>query len=68
MTPFAFYNQSFGGAAGGVYGASGWPQKQATLLGTVIAGSNDAFAFYGIHETSRSPSSPTVSFWTRTSP
>ena len=46
--PYAFYNQNFGAAAGAVYGASGWPQKQATLLGTVIAGSNNAFAFIGL--------------------
>jgi len=36
--PFAFYNQSFGAAAGYVYGVSGWPQKQSTLLSTTIAG------------------------------
>lgn len=46
--PYAFYNQNFGAAAGFVYGSSGWPQKQATLLGTVIAGSNSAFAFVGL--------------------
>ena len=37
--PFVFYNQSFGAAAGYVYGVAGWPQKQSTLLSTTIAGS-----------------------------
>jgi len=46
--PYAFYNQNFGAAAGYVYGSSGWPQKQATLLGTVIAGTDNAFAFLGL--------------------
>jgi len=36
--PFVFYNQSFGAAAGYVYGVGGWPQKQSTLLSTTIAG------------------------------
>ena len=36
--PFAFYNQSFGAAAGFVYGVSGWPQPQSTLLSTTIGG------------------------------
>jgi surface antigen Omp85-like protein len=46
--PYAFYNQNFGAAAGFVYGASGWPQKQATLLGTAIAGTDNALALLGI--------------------
>jgi len=37
--PFAFYNETFGAAAGYVYGVSGWPQPQSTLLSTTIAGS-----------------------------
>jgi hypothetical protein len=36
--PYAFYNEHFGFAAGYVYGVVGWPQKQATLLTTAIAG------------------------------
>jgi outer membrane protein assembly factor BamA len=36
--PFAFYNQSFGAAAGYVYGVTGWPQKQSTLLSTTLVG------------------------------
>jgi hypothetical protein len=37
--PFAFYNETFGVAGGYVYGVSGWPQPQSTLLSTTIAGS-----------------------------
>jgi len=37
--PYAFYNEQFGFAVGYVSGYVGWPQKQATLLATVIAGS-----------------------------
>jgi hypothetical protein len=37
--PFAFFNETFGVAAGYVYGVSGWPQPQSTLLSTTIAGS-----------------------------
>ncbi|HMP73523.1 MAG TPA: BamA/TamA family outer membrane protein [Kiritimatiellia bacterium] len=36
--PYAFYNETFGFAAGYVYGLVGIPQKQSTLLATVIAG------------------------------
>ena len=36
--PYAFYNDSFGLAVGYVYGVVGRPQKQATLLATVMAG------------------------------
>ena len=46
--PYAFYNQNFGAAVGYVYGTSGWPQKQATLLGTAIAGTDNALALLGI--------------------
>jgi len=37
--PYAFYNESFGFAVGYVYGVVGKPQKQSTLLATVMAGS-----------------------------
>jgi hypothetical protein len=37
--PYAFYNENFGFAAGYVYGVVGHPQKQSTLLATVMAGS-----------------------------
>jgi hypothetical protein len=36
--PYAFFNESFGFAVGYVYGVVGRPQKQATLLVTVMAG------------------------------
>jgi hypothetical protein len=36
--PFAFFNESFGFAVGYVYGVVGRPQKQATLLATIMAG------------------------------
>jgi hypothetical protein len=37
--PYAFFNEGFGFAVGYVYGLVGRPQKQATLLATVMAGS-----------------------------
>ncbi len=37
--PYGFYNQQFGFAAGWVMGRIGYPQPQATMLGTVIVGS-----------------------------
>jgi hypothetical protein len=37
--PYAFYNENFGFAVGYVYGVVGQPQKQSTLLATVMAGS-----------------------------
>ena len=37
--PYAFYNENFGFAAGYVYGVVGQPQRQSTLLATVMAGS-----------------------------
>ena len=36
--PFAFYNESFGFSAAYVSGVVGYPQKQSTLLGTMMAG------------------------------
>ena len=44
--PYAFYNEGFGAAAGGVYGVTGWPQKQSTFVATVIGGTNSALAGY----------------------
>jgi len=46
--PYAFYNHSFGAAAGFVYGLNGVPQKQMSILATAIAGTNDALALYVI--------------------
>jgi hypothetical protein len=37
--PFAFYNESFGFAAAYVYAMTGYPQKQATLISSVMVGS-----------------------------
>ena len=37
--PYAFYNDSFGFSVGYVHGVVGYPQKQASLLATVMAGS-----------------------------
>jgi hypothetical protein len=36
--PFPFYNESFGFAAGYVYGRAGWPERQSRVLGTAMAG------------------------------
>ncbi len=44
--PYAFYNDSFGAAAGYVYGGTGYLQPQTTILATDIAGSNKALAFF----------------------
>jgi hypothetical protein len=44
--PYGFYNDSFGAAVGYVYGVTGYPQPYSTILGTVIAGSNNALACY----------------------
>ncbi|MCX5851565.1 MAG: hypothetical protein NT072_05860 [Deltaproteobacteria bacterium] len=53
--PYAFYNKSFGVAAGYVHGYAGYPQKQMTLLATLIAGTNDALAFYVMTRDIQSP-------------
>jgi hypothetical protein len=37
--PYAFYNESFGFAAAYVYAVTGYPQKQAALISSVMAGS-----------------------------
>jgi hypothetical protein len=44
--PYAFYDESFGGAAAWVYGATGWPQRQSQFVATVIGGTNSAVAGY----------------------
>jgi hypothetical protein len=44
--PYAFYNENFGFAGGWVYGVSGWPQKQMTMLISAVLGTNDTFVFY----------------------
>lgn len=42
--PFPFYNESFGIAGGFVYGRAGWPESQARVLGTVLAGTEGSVA------------------------
>jgi hypothetical protein len=44
--PYAFYNADFGASVGYVYGLTGWPQRQATTLATLIGGTNDTIALY----------------------
>jgi hypothetical protein len=53
--PYAFYNENFGGAVAGVYGANGWPQKQSTFLATVIGGTNSAVAGYFLGQNFQMP-------------
>jgi hypothetical protein len=36
--PYAFYNESFGAAGAYAYAVTGWPQKQAALIATAMAG------------------------------
>ena len=36
--PYPFYNNSFGGAVGYVYGKTGYPQKQSAFIATAMAG------------------------------
>ncbi len=55
--PYAFYNESYGAAAGYVYGVTGYPQPQAMVVGTVIAGTNDAFSFFALGNNLRIPRS-----------
>jgi len=44
--PFAFYNENFGFAGAYVYAVTGYPQKQAALISTAMAGTNgSAMAF-----------------------
>lgn len=53
--PYAFYNDSYGAAVGYVYGITGKPQPQAMVVGTVIAGTNDAFSFFVLGNNIRLP-------------
>jgi hypothetical protein len=43
--PYAFYNENFGFAGGFVYGKVGSPQKQATILTTVMVGTKGGMGF-----------------------
>ena len=53
--PYAFYNDSFGAAVGYVYGKIGYPQKQASLLGTVMAGTQGSVMGFVIGRDLRLP-------------
>jgi len=53
--PYAFYNDSFGAAVGYIYGKIGYPQKQASLLGTVMAGSQGSVMGFVIGRDLRLP-------------
>ncbi|MBW2566644.1 MAG: hypothetical protein JRE24_07140 [Deltaproteobacteria bacterium] len=44
--PYAFYNDLFDTAVGFLYGVTGYPQKQSTLLATAMAGSNGSFMVF----------------------
>jgi hypothetical protein len=37
--PYGFYNRNFGAAGGYAYAVTGWPQKQAAMIATAMAGS-----------------------------
>ena len=44
--PYAFYNESYGAAAGFVYGVTGAPQKQAVFIATGVAGTEGSFSLF----------------------
>ena len=44
--PYAFYNESFGAAAGFVYGVTGAPQEQSVVLATAIAGTQETYVLF----------------------
>jgi len=45
--PYAFYNENFGFAGAYVYAVTGYPQKQAALISTAMAGTNgSAMTFF----------------------
>ena len=46
QVPYAFYSDFFDTAVGFVYGVTGYPQKQSTLLTTAMAGSNGSFMVF----------------------
>jgi hypothetical protein len=46
--PYAFYNESYGAAAGFVYGVTGAPQDQATILATVMGGTHGSYTFFAM--------------------
>jgi len=58
--PYGFYNETFGFAAAYVYGVFGYPQPQAGLLGTVMAGSSGSVMAFGMAKDIRLPFSDRV--------
>ena len=46
--PYGFYSEYFGAAAGYVYGKFGYPQPQAVVLGTVMAGTKGSALAFGM--------------------
>jgi len=44
--PYAFYNESYGIAAGFVYGVTGAPQKQSVFIATGVAGTQGSFSLF----------------------
>jgi len=53
--PYAFYNETFGFTAGWVEGRIGYPQPQARILGTVMAGSEGSQLGFVIAQDLRIP-------------
>ena len=53
--PYGFYNETFGFAAAYVHGVFGYPQSQAALLGTLIAGSSGSIMGFGMAKDIRLP-------------
>jgi hypothetical protein len=53
--PFPFYNESFGFAAGYVYGRAGWPEPQARVLATAMAGTRGTAALLIAGQDLRTP-------------
>lgn len=55
LLPFPFYNESFGGAVGGVVGLSGFPERQSRLVGTVFAGTRGSGMMFLAGQDLRTP-------------
>lgn len=53
--PYGFYSEHFGLAAGYAHGIFGSPQPQASLLGTLIAGSNGSVMAFGLAKDLKTP-------------
>ena len=53
--PYAFYNDAFGAAVGWAHGKIGYPQKQASILGTVMAGTKGSILGFFIGRNLRLP-------------